>query len=781
MKKTYLFNIALLLVGVLFAFASRAQEVSVPLGFGVEKWSWLEPVAIECIANPEYGTGIMGATIRNPASDGGEVLLWRYSADGEELVARIPAKLVNAVPTVRFDQTGLFDNKLFVAINAGPDGSRTTRLVIVEPNGEFRDAINIYDGNTTQASIEFSSQSSYPAGIYIYDADIGQGQSFYWLDEFFKLNLIASHTIPSGRSDIDPMDLKFDQTGKYGGLLTLSDTDLNHDGLSGLYQLQADGAWRTLVSPAPVSERQFQGLAFSNAGSLGSGLYVADAAANNIWVVSPKGVLEAFAVGFAAPQRIAIGSKGTDMWVADQTGLYRIFATDPSDRETPQATPEATPLSSTEVEATVLGTDVAGLIVEFARAIAGRQPDYAYGAVTDAAGRVVLTISSADRVSGLYQARARNADGEVVGLWNSIPLNEGQRQSLELTLDGEVRMVAVERLDAARQEEERDVPELIAHYPFNGNARDASGNEYHGILYGPVPTWDRFGNEDGSILFYGIDDRIDLPHEVLNGRLDVSIAFWLKTSKSEAQTIVSGANQFNDNEHVVFLLNERLLIFFSHGRVESKQGRCDVEIQPIADGTWHHFAVVRNASLGYTDFFINGEGYPKRCGHLVYNALTVEAGGLILGQDQDTFGGGFDAKQVLRGALDDLRIYDGTLSAIEVQALMREGDPDAPGAAKEVAQQIPLASGLDPNYPNPFNASTQIAYRLATPGPVRLEIYNALGQSVHTLVDEFQAAGSYRVHWDARDQRGAEIAAGVYITRLRYPGGMQTRRLLYLK
>lgn len=778
MKKTYLFNIALLLVGVLFASASRAQEVSVPLGFGVEKWSWLEPVAMDLIANPEYGTGIIGATILNAASDGGKVLLWRYSASGEDLLARIPAKLVNAVPTVRFDQTGLFDNKLFVTINAGSAGQRTTRVVIVEPNGEFRDAINIYDGNTTQAAIEFISQPNNSADAYIYDADAGQGQSFYRLDESFNLHLIASHTIPSGRSDIDPMDMKLDPTGKYGGLLTLSDTDLNHDGLSGLYQLQADGAWRTLVAPADVSEHQFQGIAFSNAGPLGSGLYVADAATDNIWIVSPRGDIEAFAVGFAAPKRIAIGSKGTDMWVADQTGLYRIFATDSSDRETSTAIPEATPLSITVVEATVLGTDVAGLIVEFTRAIAGRQPDYAYGAVTDAGGRAVLTITSMDRVSGFYQARARNVAGEVVGLWNSIPLNEGWRQSLELTLGGEVREVSVERLDAVRQEEERDIPELIAYYPFNGDARDASGNEYHGTLSGPVPTRDRFGNEDGAILFHGTDHRIDLPHKVLNGRLDVSISFWLKTSKSGAQTIVSSANQLNDNEHVVFLLNEGLIRFHSHGRVGGNQVWCDVEIQPIADGTWHHFAVVRNASLGYADFFIDGEGYNKRCGHLAYDTLKVEAGGLILGQDQDRLGGDFDTGQVLRGALDDLRIYDGTLSAIEVQALMRESDPNDQGAAKEIAS---VASGLEPNYPNPFNASTQITYRLATPGPVRLEIYNVLGQSVHPLVDEFQAAGFYQVHWDARDQWGVPVAAGVYISRLHYPDGVQTRRLLLLK
>ena len=94
---------------------------------------------------------------------------------------------------------------------------------------------------------------------------------------------------------------------------------------------------------------------------------------------------------------------------------------------------------------------------------------------------------------------------------------------------------------------------------------------------------------------------------------------------------------------------------------------------------------------------------------------------------------------------------------------------------------IPTTSGLDPNFPNPFNASTQIAYRLAAPGLARLEIYNILGQSVRTLVNQFQPAGFYQVRWDARDQRGSALAAGVYLTRLRHPDGAQTRRLLYLK
>ena len=104
----------------------------------------------------------------------------------------------------------------------------------------------------------------------------------------------------------------------------------------------------------------------------------------------------------------------------------------------------------TKVEATVSGDAVEGLTVEFARSIAGQQPDYAHNAVTDANGSLSLTISSPSGVSGYYIARARNADGETVGQWHSIPLNRNQRQVLELTLGGDMKVVRVAPLAAAK-------------------------------------------------------------------------------------------------------------------------------------------------------------------------------------------------------------------------------------------------------------------------------------------------------------------------------------------
>ena len=101
--------------------------------------------------------------------------------------------------------------------------------------------------------------------------------------------------------------------------------------------------------------------------------------------------------------------------------------------------------------------------------------------------------------------------------------------------------------------------------------------------------------------------------------------------------------------------------------------------------------------------------------------------------------------------------------------------------AIDASPSLPVQTALLDNYPNPFNNRTRIAYRLAASGPVRLSIYNALGQPVRTLVDGSQAAGEHRVGWDARDGQGAEVSSGVYVTRLEYPDGVQTRRLLHLR
>jgi len=64
---------------------------------------------------------------------------------------------------------------------------------------------------------------------------------------------------------------------------------------------------------------------------------------------------------------------------------------------------------------------------------------------------------------------------------------------------------------------------------------------------------------------------------------------------------------------------------------------------------------------------------------------------------------------------------------------------------------------------------------------VILSVYTATGREVTTLVDQVQGPGEYRVVWDGRDQKGAEVASGVYFYRLTWNGSSETRRMVLLK
>ena len=103
----------------------------------------------------------------------------------------------------------------------------------------------------------------------------------------------------------------------------------------------------------------------------------------------------------------------------------------------------------------------------------------------------------------------------------------------------------------------------------------------------------------------------------------------------------------------------------------------------------------------------------------------------------------------------------------------------------------PLASakGVSPpptfeshNYPNPFNPVTTIQYALPTATDVELTVYNVVGQAVRTLVAEHQCAGHYAVEWDATDDRGHSMSAGMYFYRLQAGGQfLAVEKMLLLK
>ena len=89
---------------------------------------------------------------------------------------------------------------------------------------------------------------------------------------------------------------------------------------------------------------------------------------------------------------------------------------------------------------------------------------------------------------------------------------------------------------------------------------------------------------------------------------------------------------------------------------------------------------------------------------------------------------------------------------------------------------IPSKFELNQNFPNPFNPSTVIGYRISKQGTVVLKVYNVLGREVATLVNEVKSPGYYKVNFDAN-----RLSSGVYFYSLRSGNETVQKKMMLIK
>ncbi len=94
---------------------------------------------------------------------------------------------------------------------------------------------------------------------------------------------------------------------------------------------------------------------------------------------------------------------------------------------------------------------------------------------------------------------------------------------------------------------------------------------------------------------------------------------------------------------------------------------------------------------------------------------------------------------------------------------------------------VPEDFSLSQNYPNPFNPTTTIEFNLDEADHVKLMIYNSSGELVKTVVDNQYSAGTHQVKWNATDQSGSKVSAGVYLYSLQTSGKSETKKMILLK
>jgi len=88
---------------------------------------------------------------------------------------------------------------------------------------------------------------------------------------------------------------------------------------------------------------------------------------------------------------------------------------------------------------------------------------------------------------------------------------------------------------------------------------------------------------------------------------------------------------------------------------------------------------------------------------------------------------------------------------------------------------------LNQNYPNPFNPVTNILYNLTEDGFVKITVFDILGNVIKKLVNEVQNSGYKSIQWNATNNQGEPVSAGVYLYSIEAGEFRQTKKMILLK
>ena len=114
-----------------------------------------------------------------------------------------------------------------------------------------------------------------------------------------------------------------------------------------------------------------------------------------------------------------------------------------------------------------------------------------------------------------------------------------------------------------------------------------------------------------------------------------------------------------------------------------------------------------------------------------------------------------------------------------------------PGNANTIFAEndfIPDGFVLHQNYPNPFNPSTTIKYSIPESNFVTINVYDALGNEIATLINEEKPAGSYEIEFNSHSGEVRNLPAGrqgltsgIYFYKLQAGSFVDTKKMILLK
>jgi len=195
---------------------------------------------------------------------------------------------------------------------------------------------------------------------------------------------------------------------------------------------------------------------------------------------------------------------------------------------------------------------------------------------------------------------------------------------------------------------------LAAFYPLKENARDASGNNRHGTVYGAISVIDPSGDNDKVYQFDGTDDYIDIGNRILGGSGDFTIFFRFKTTSLSTQVIIQqrASETFGgiNGGYMAQLVDGKLK--FSTYKDGDKWAVISEET--YNDGNWHYLAAVQTGNGGIV--YIDNKEIGKSSGRVELNADIYS----YIGADKRENTGFFN------GSIADVRLHNRALTPSEI-------------------------------------------------------------------------------------------------------------------
>ena len=291
--------------------------------------------------------------------------------------------------------------------------------------------------------------------------------------------------------------------------------------------------------------------------------------------------------------------------------------------------------------------------------------------------------------------------------------------------------------------------ELDAGYRYVFTQNDAITNSHVYATY--------FNNVLGEVYMIYLAGGIDNARSIHSEAGDNGWTFDSYTTDIFSDSILGGGNQSYWDPHAIVLPDSRIRIF-----TMNQHGHPVPPAEP--KGTIYSFT-----SEDHGATFTKDPGYRLRFDdYMEFEVLSLNDPKVILLPD-----GRYRMymASMIRTGFGEENIKWAIVSATTSTTIAVDSDYN----------MIPVKLWLKQNFPNPFNPMTMLQYDLPHNSLVNITIYDMLGREVKTLINQTQDAGYKSLQWNATNDYGKPVSAGIYLYQIQAGEYISTKKMVLLK